>query len=109
MFDWDDLRIFEVLARTGSLSAAARLLKVNHATIGRRVAALEAELGTTLVTRLPRNTVLTPQGEAIAALAREMEQTAQAVTRRARAFDNNLTGNVRISLPPALARNVRSL
>lgn len=103
MLDWDDLRVFEVLARTGSLSGAARALKVNHATIGRRVAALEAELGVTLVTRLPRNTILTPQGEAIAALAREMEQTAQAVTRRARAFENDLTGNVRISLPPALA------
>ena len=103
MLDWDDLRVFEVLGRTGSLSGAARALKVNHATIGRRVAALEAELGVTLVTRLPRNTILTPQGETIAALAREMEQTAQAVTRRARAFENDLTGDVRISLPPALA------
>ena len=103
MLDWDDLRVFEVLGRTGSLSGAARALKVNHATNGRRVAALEAELGVTLVTRLPRNTILTPQGETIAALAREMEQTAQAVTRRARAFENDLTGDVRISLPPALA------
>jgi DNA-binding transcriptional LysR family regulator len=41
MFDWEDLRHFAALAREGSLSAAARRLEVDHATVARRIAALE--------------------------------------------------------------------
>jgi DNA-binding transcriptional LysR family regulator len=103
MFDWDDVRVLDTLASTGSLAAAARALKVNHATISRRIASLEAALGVALVVRLPRSTPLTPQGQAIAALARDMETTAQAIGRRARSFSAQLTGEVTISLPPALA------
>ncbi|WP_460147034.1 helix-turn-helix domain-containing protein [Pseudomonas sp. H2_H03] len=33
MFDWQDLYYFTVLARTQSLSAAARELQVEHATV----------------------------------------------------------------------------
>ena len=43
--DWQDLRIFLALGRHGSLSAAARTLAVNHATIARRIRSLEATLG----------------------------------------------------------------
>lgn len=103
MFDWDDVRVLNTLARTGSLAAAARALKVNHATISRRIASLEAALGVGLVVRLPRSTPLTPQGQAIALLARDMETAAQAIDRRARSFSARLTGQVTISLPPALA------
>ncbi|GLK47678.1 transcriptional regulator [Brevundimonas intermedia] len=103
MFDWDDLRVFAVLARLGSLTAAARALNVNHATVGRRVAALEAALGAPLIVRLPRSTPLTPQGQAIAAAAQEMEAAADAVTRRAKTLAATLTGPISISLPPALA------
>ncbi|WP_257458032.1 helix-turn-helix domain-containing protein [Archangium lipolyticum] len=49
--DWEDLRVFVALARAGSLSAAARALKVSHATVGRRIAALEDTLGRTLFDR----------------------------------------------------------
>ena len=45
--DWEDLRFFLALARLGSLSAAARSLGVNHATVSRRVVALEQRLGVT--------------------------------------------------------------
>ena len=54
MFDWEDLRHFGTLAREGSLSAAARRLKVDHVTVARRVAALEASLSLKLVDRRPR-------------------------------------------------------
>jgi len=103
MFDWDDLRIFEVLARTGSLSAAARDLGVNHATVSRRIAALEAALGLQLVRRLARSIPLTAQGEAVARLAADMGHTAQAVERQARRFSTGVSGEVSVSLPPALA------
>ena len=44
MFDWENLRHFLAVAREGTLSGAARSLKVDHATVSRRLAALEAEL-----------------------------------------------------------------
>ena len=42
--DWDDLRIGLAISRAGSLSGAARVLKLNHATVWRRLKALEASL-----------------------------------------------------------------
>ena len=68
--DWDDLRVFLELARTGSLSAAARSLRLSHATVGRRLAALEEALGQTLVERRPDGYVLTGEGESVRKLAR---------------------------------------
>ncbi|MRW88896.1 LysR family transcriptional regulator [Duganella sp. FT80W] len=44
MLDWDSLRYFSAFAREGSLAAAARYLGVEHATVVRRIAALEASL-----------------------------------------------------------------
>ena len=54
MFDWEDLRHFVALVRYGALSEAARRLKVDHATVSRRIAALEKALALRLVDRLPR-------------------------------------------------------
>ena len=51
MFDWQDLKHFAVLARSGSLSGAARELGVDHATVGRRISALEQSLGLRLIDR----------------------------------------------------------
>ena len=55
MFDWEDLRYFVVFAREKSLSSAARHLKVDHATIARRIATLESSLNLKLVDRRPRS------------------------------------------------------
>ncbi len=103
MLDWQDLHHFLALARAGSLSAAARALKLDHATIGRRVAALEADLSLRLIDRLPRRCPLTEDGVAIAALAEEMERAAQAIERRARGAAPGLGGTVRVSVPVSLA------
>ena len=56
MADWEDIRHFVALAREGTLSAAARTLGVDHATVARRVAALEASTGLKLVDRRARVT-----------------------------------------------------
>lgn len=103
MFDWQDLRFFSVLARRGSLSAAARELGVDHATVGRRVASLEVAIGLRLIDRLPRSCPLTPDGMAVAGLAQRMEETAQAVLRLSRGAAASLSATVRVSAPPALA------
>jgi DNA-binding transcriptional LysR family regulator len=103
MFDWEDLRHFVALAREKSLSGAARRLKVDHATVARRVAALEAALLIKLVDRRPRSYALTADGERIAALAVRMEGDAFALGRAAQAAQPGLAGEVAISAPPSLA------
>ncbi len=104
MFDWEDLRHFAALARDKSLSAAARRLKVDHATVARRIAALEASLALKLVDRRPRAYGLTADGARIAALAARMEEAAFAIGRAAQAAAQPaLAGEVTISAPPSLA------
>ncbi|HVJ41965.1 MAG TPA: LysR family transcriptional regulator [Dongiaceae bacterium] len=74
--DWEDLRYFAALAHHGSLSAAARQLGVNHATVARRLAALEACLGQHLFERRPQGYVLTGAGQRVLAASRQMEAAA---------------------------------
>ena len=61
--DWDDLRYFLKVAETGGLSPAARFLRVNTATVGRHVEALEVGLGQKLFERTPQGYRLTDGGE----------------------------------------------
>ncbi|SMH61600.1 LysR family transcriptional regulator [Azospirillum agricola] len=98
---WDDVRIFLELARTGSLSAAARVLRISHATVGRRVAALEADLGRTLVERRADGYALTVEGEAVFRLADGMDERALAILRRG-GREEGLTGTVRLTATQAL-------
>ncbi|OAE11472.1 transcriptional regulator [Pseudomonas simiae] len=105
MFDWQDLYYFTVLARTQSLSAAARELQVEHATVGRRVDALEKALGVKLVDRLPRSRPLTAQGLALAKLAAGMGEMATEVLRLSRVASIELAGTVRVSCPPSIANH----
>jgi len=104
MFDWEDLRHFAALAEAGTLSGAARRLRVDHATVGRRVASLEGALGIRLVDRLPRRCVLTEAGQRIAALAGEIGEQAHAIERAARGFQAPaVAGRVTLSAPPIFA------
>jgi len=104
--DWENLRHFVTLAREGTLSAAARTLGVDHATVARRVAALEASTGLKLIDRRARTTTLTDDGKRIAAVAAPMEEAAFAVVRSAQAARPGLDGEVTISAPPNLASSV---
>ena len=103
MADWEDLHHFVTLAREGTLSAAARVLRVDHATVARRVAALEQSTGLKLVDRRSRTTVLTDDGKRIAAVATPMEEAAFAVGRAAQAAKPGVDGEVSISAPPNFA------
>ncbi|QQN74351.1 LysR family transcriptional regulator [Croceicoccus sp. YJ47] len=104
--DWDDLRILAALEREGSLAATARRLGVNHATVSRRIAALEDDLGQQLIRRLARSTPLTEKGREVAAIAQEMEHSALKVARAGYAAHGTLTGTVRLSAPPILVSEV---
>jgi len=72
-FDWNDLRFFLEVARIGTLSGAARALGADHATVSRRINALEHALGQTLFHRSLSGYALTPQGETLLEHAEQME------------------------------------
>lgn len=101
--DWQDLQFFAAIARAGSLSAAAREMRVDHATVGRRLAALEQALGLKLADRLPRQARLTSDGQAIAALTARIEETARHIERHARGARAAPAATVRVSASPAVA------
>ncbi|MEX1199696.1 MAG: LysR family transcriptional regulator [Methylophaga sp.] len=103
MFDWEDLRHFTVFAQEKSLSAAARRLKVEHATVARHISALEEALKLKLVERRPRAYYLTPDGEHIAEIGKRMELDSFAVERSATAGQSSVSGEVIISAPPLMA------
>jgi DNA-binding transcriptional LysR family regulator len=103
MFDWEDLRHFSVFAQRGSLSAAARALAVDHVTVARRIAALEAQLGLDLVERRPRAYILTGDGEHVARLADRMLTESLAIERVSRAGGIDLAGEIIVHAPTALS------
>ncbi|WP_261286148.1 helix-turn-helix domain-containing protein [Serratia ficaria] len=83
MFNWEDLHYFMVFAREKSLSGAARSLQVDHATVARRIASLEASLQLKLVDRRPRSYLMTADGLRIAEQGDAMALNAFAVGRAA--------------------------
>ncbi|MGO4193991.1 LysR family transcriptional regulator [Rhizobium sp. YAF28] len=101
--DWDDLRHFLALAQAGTLLGAARQIGVEHATISRRVTALEKGLGRKLVDRRGRRIILTGDGEQIARHAALVAQQMAAIEQLGRASATETRGHVRISAPPALS------
>ena len=104
MFDWEDLRHFAAVAEAGTLSGAARRLRGDHATVGRRVASLEGALGIRLIDRFPRRCVLTEVGQRIAAFAGDIGEQAHAIERAARGFQvPAVAGRVTLSAPPIFA------
>ena len=104
--DWDDVRYFLAVARQGSLSAAARGLGVNHSTVLRRIAALEAAMGVRLFDKLPRGYVLTAAGEDLHRTALTMEDTLAAASRRLSGRDAQLEGSLRVTTVDIVALHI---
>ncbi len=102
---WDDIRFFLALYRCGTLSAAAREMGVEHTTVSRRIGQLETSVGLKLFKRLPRSWVATPQAVALYDQACSLEEVALGFARTAAGLDD-LTGRVRISVPPILASHI---
>lgn len=97
--DWDHLRVFLAVARAGQMLAAARQLGLDHATVGRRIGALEASLGARLIERRTTGSALTPEGERLLAHAERIEtELLQAQSALGNA-DLALSGTVRIGAP----------
>ena len=100
--DWEDVRYFLALARHRSLSATARALRVNHATVSRRVARLEALLARPLFDRQTDGYSLSLDGKAVLDQASAMDKAALSILRR-RDENSGLRGLVRLTAGRSLA------
>jgi DNA-binding transcriptional LysR family regulator len=97
--NWDDVRIFLAIARAGQILGAAKRLGLNHATVARRLTALELDLKAQLFTRRPSGTELTRAGEDFLLAAERME--AEMLAARALVGDASISisGTVRVGAP----------
>lgn len=97
--NWDDVRIFLAVARAGQILGAAKRLDLNHATVSRRIVALEEALKAKLFRRLTTGSELTPAGERFLIVAERLE--AEMISARAEIADegDEISGTVRIGAP----------
>lgn len=102
-FDWNQARAFLVTAEEGSLSAAARALKLTQPTLSRQVAALEETLGVTLFERVNKSLILTEAGVELAEHVRAMGEAASRVSLSASGQSQQIEGLVTISTTDVMA------
>jgi len=100
---WDDLRHLLALAEEGSLSAAARKLDIEHATVARRIGSLEAQLGSRLVDRRGGRYGLTRDGRRAVEHARRMQDEALKLLRDGLSATAGLPTEVTATVPPTIA------
>jgi DNA-binding transcriptional LysR family regulator len=103
LVDWDDLRFFLAIARSGSFSVAARTLRVTQSTVGRRLASLEQAIGARLLYRSNEGYVPTTAGVAILSHVERVETETLALVRAVQGYDSRLEGNVRVAAPDFIA------
>ncbi|KUF11853.1 LysR family transcriptional regulator [Pseudoponticoccus marisrubri] len=103
MDSWDDLRVFLAVARGESLSAAGRVLRLDPATVGRRVARLEARMGTALFVKSPQGYALTEAGARLVTHAEEAEQAMSLAAEAVQGRAEGLSGQIRIGAPDGCA------
>lgn len=104
--DWNDLRYFLQVARTGSLTRTAAELGVSQSTVARRVQALEAALGATLFAHHQTGYFLTDEGRALVSRAEAVEEAALGLEADAASRGQGLTGTVRLATAENLASHV---
>ena len=97
--NWDDIRIFLAVARAGQLLGAGRRLGMNHATVSRRVSALEQTMETRLIDRRTNGCTLTAEGEAFLISAERMEAEMLDAQAKVGLVNRSVSGTVRIGTP----------
>jgi len=104
--NWDDMRLFLAVARTGSISGGARQLGVQHSTVSRRMRSLEEKLGARLIERIQSGYELTVAGEHIKQAALHMEREMLGVNEALLGKDAKLIGPLRVSAINNMASTV---
>ena len=100
---WDDLRVFLAVARSESLSGAGRLLRIDPATVGRRMQRLEQGVGAPLFAKSPQGYALTVDGQRLMDHAERAEQAVTGAVEEIGGQAGQLTGQVRIGAPDGCA------
>ncbi|MBB2927901.1 LysR family transcriptional regulator [Paraburkholderia silvatlantica] len=100
---WDDLRIFLAVARAGNLSKAGRLLGIDHATVGRRISALEFALETPVFERDRQGYRLNAQGREMLGLVEAVEANVLTLGDLLNGEQPGLAGHVRIATMEGIA------
>ena len=99
--DWDDLKVFLALSRKGSARGAAQELGVSNSTITRRMDDMEHKLQAHLFDRTPDGYRMTATGEQVLPTAEHIEELVMGVERKITGGDQELEGNIRLTLPPS--------
>lgn len=97
------MRIFLAVARAESLSGAGKSLKLDPATVGRRVQRLEESMGAALFVKSPQGYALSAEGERLLARAEQVEQAITLGAEETRGQPGQLTGSIRIGAPDGCA------
>src|SRR5881227_861252 len=97
MLDSRRLRVLCEVARHGSFSAAADSLGYTQPAISRQIATLEAEVGTTLIRRVPKGAVLTDAGQLLAERAETILARLNDVEAELRAMAGLERGRLRLA------------
>ena len=97
MLDWNDLRYFLSVARTGSTLAASKQMKVSQSTVSRRITAFEEDIGVKLFVRKPSGYELTPRGESVLPAAESVEAAILSFSDGIEAESRRLAGTVRLT------------
>lgn len=97
--DWDNLRVFLAVARSGQILAAAKSLNLNHATVARKLDRLEEQLGAKLLERRTVGSSLTTAGEALLLRAERMESELLQAGSELSGAEASISGIVRIGAP----------
>lgn len=100
---WDDVRMALAVARLGTVSSAAERLGVHHATVIRRVDALEAQLGARLFQRHPRGYTLTEAGHALLRAAGEADDRLSQMAAQIAGAGDRIEGELVITSLPGLS------
>ena len=104
--NWDDMRLFLAVARTGSISGAARQLGVQHSTVSRRMRSLEEKLGARLIERKKGGYELTLAGEKLRQSALRIEREMLGIDEALLGKDANLVGPLRVTAINNMASSV---
>ncbi len=101
--NWDDLRIFAAAYEAGTFSRAAEELGIGQATVSRRIAALEEQIGHRLFDRLQSGLVATAAAESLRPYAENVASSIRDATAMISGFEATPSGVVRVAVPPGLA------
>ena len=95
--DWDKLRIFHIVAESGSFTRAGDVLNLSQSAVSRQIRGLEEDVGAPLFHRHPRGLILTEEGEHLFEATNAISREVTAANARIRDSRDDVGGDLRIT------------